>query len=173
MTRSEKVSEVAAHPSGAPSRETAGVVAAPPAIFGAALLLSLTTHAFVYPLHLASGSGASRQVVALVMIVAGLAISYSVMRVFARAGTSVVPYRPTTCLVTGGPYRYSRNPDYVGQTMLYIGIAVAANSWWPLLLLPLVLLVVHYGVIRREERYLEREFGREYRVYAATVPRWL
>ena len=83
------------------------------------------------------------------------------------------PYRETTRFVCTGPYRYTRNPDYIGQTLIYGGIAMGANSWWPLFLLPPALLVIQYGVIRREERYLEAKFSQEYRDYTARVPRWL
>ncbi|MFI5210728.1 MAG: methyltransferase family protein, partial [Gemmatimonadales bacterium] len=69
--------------------------------------------------------------------------------------------------------RFSRNPMYVGMTLLYLGIALWANSLWPLLLLPAVLVVMRRGVIAREEAYLERRFGDEYRSYRARVRRWL
>jgi protein-S-isoprenylcysteine O-methyltransferase Ste14 len=108
-----------------------------------------------------------------VLIVLGLSLSISVVLVFSRAGTPVPPYRPTTRFVGTGPYRYTRNPDYIGQTLTYVGIALAVNSWWPLVPLPLVLLAVHFGVVRREERYLEKRFGQEYRDYMARTRRWL
>jgi protein-S-isoprenylcysteine O-methyltransferase Ste14 len=56
---------------------------------------------------------------------------------------------------------------------MYAGIALVAKSWWPLVLLPLVLILVQRGVVRREERYLEAKFGQEYRNYLERVPRWL
>jgi protein-S-isoprenylcysteine O-methyltransferase Ste14 len=107
------------------------------------------------------------------LIVVGLLLSAAVVRAFRSAGTHVSPYRETTRFVRHRPYRFTRNPDYIGQTLIYGGIAVVVNSWWPLLLLPLALLVVHYGVVRREERYLEAKFGQEYRDFTARVPRWL
>ena len=154
-------------------RDTAGVITPPPVLYGAALIVSLLLHYALRPFHIASIPTLTLRVAGIALVVIGLALSIAVMHVFGRAGTPVPPYRPTTRFVSAGPYRYTRNPDYIGQTLLYVGIALTANSWWPLVLLPLVLLAVQYGVVRREERYLEAKFGQEYRDYVARVPRWL
>lgn len=77
-----------------------------------------------------------------------------------------------TVLVTGGPYRYSRNPMYVGWTGLYFGVALLAHTAWPLVLFPAVAMLVH-RVVRREERGLSRQFGDAYRVYRRAVRRYL
>ena len=92
---------------------------------------------------------------------------------FLRARTSILPFRPSSSLVTSGPYRFTRNPMYVSMAALYMGGALALNALWPLLLLPLVLVVVDRAVIRREERYLTRAFGKEYDAYRSRVRRWL
>lgn len=92
---------------------------------------------------------------------------------FLRARTSILPFRPSSALVTSGPYRFTRNPMYVSMAALYIGGALALNALWPLLLLPVVLVVVDRAVIRREERYLMRAFGAEYDAYRSRVRRWL
>jgi len=89
------------------------------------------------------------------------------------AGTSVNPYKSSTALVTNGPFRYSRNPIYVADVVLYAGLALVLNSLWPWALLPLVLAIVQFGVIAREERYLEQQFGDDYRRYRQRVPPWL
>ena len=153
-------------------RETAGVTAAPPLIFGAALVVAVALH-FLHPLHILSTATIVLHLAGLALIAIGLTLSIAVLRVFAKAGTQVSPYRETTRFVRTGPYRYTRNPDYVGQALLYAGIAVVANSWWPLILLPVVLVIIQRGVVRREERYLEAKFGQEYRDYQARVRRWL
>jgi protein-S-isoprenylcysteine O-methyltransferase Ste14 len=157
---------------GTSGRNTAGVIAPPPVLFGAALLAALALRA-LHPLRLAPPGALWPRLAGLAPIVLGLWLSVRVMRIFGRAGTPVPPSRPTTRLVVTGPYRYTRNPDYVGQALVFVGLALVANSGWALLLLPLVLLVVDYGVVRREERYLEARFGREYRDYTARVRRWL
>ncbi len=83
------------------------------------------------------------------------------------------PSEPTTALVTGGPYRLSRNPAYLADTLLYGAIALLADAAWALVPLPLVLAVIQYGVILREERYLERRFGQDYRNLQARTRRWI
>jgi protein-S-isoprenylcysteine O-methyltransferase Ste14 len=95
------------------------------------------------------------------------------MRTIQKAGTPIRTDRPVPRLVTDGPFRYTRNPGYLGLTMLYAGIAVLRNALWAILLLPLVLYVIQRQVIGREERYLERTFGDEYLAYKAQVRRWL
>lgn len=77
-----------------------------------------------------------------------------------------------TGLVTGGPYRYSRNPMYVGWTALYIGIALVVESAWPLVFLPAIVVLVHRAV-RREERALAERFGGGYAAYRERVRRYL
>jgi len=108
-----------------------------------------------------------------VLIALGLIVSATVVWTFRKSRTPVSPNRPTKGIVRAGVYRYSRNPDYLGQMMIYLGVAVAKGSWWPFLLLPLLLVAIQLGVVRREERYLEAKFGQEYRDYKAQVPRWL
>ena len=90
-----------------------------------------------------------------------------------RAGTAIRPTIPTTALVTTGPFRFTRNPLYVGATIIYVGIAVAARSLWALALLLVVLAVMQRGVIDREEHYLERKFGADYVRYKERVRRWI
>ncbi len=90
-----------------------------------------------------------------------------------RAGTNVRPDQPTLALVFDGPFRFTRNPLYLAATGLYLGIALLVDALWPLLLLVPVLAVLRWGVVAREERYLEAKFGEPYRAYKARVRRWL
>jgi protein-S-isoprenylcysteine O-methyltransferase Ste14 len=85
----------------------------------------------------------------------------------------VDPREATTAVVESGPFRYTRNPAYVAFTVAYLGISLLAGSRWPLLLLPVVLVVVDRGVIHREERYLDARFGSDYSGYRRRVRRWL
>ena len=75
-------------------------------------------------------------------------------------------------LLKSGPYAFSRNPMYVGWTLIYLGISLAANSFWILALLPIVLLYIHFMDIRKEEQYLDEQFGDEYRQYRKQVRRY-
>ena len=100
-------------------------------------------------------------------------IAIWVVRTFSRAGEDIRIEKPTNALVCNGPFRFSRNPMYVGLTLAYLSISLVLNTVWPLVFLPVALLLMHYGVIKREEAYLEELFGQEYRLYRARVRSWL
>ena len=107
------------------------------------------------------------------LILIGVAIIAAGARNFSRADTPVPSNQPVRALVTTGIHGWSRNPIYVGMLLLYTGIGTAARSPWVLILaLPLVI-ILRYGVIAREETYLERRFGDAYRDYKVRVRRWL
>ena len=149
--------------------DTAHVVAPPPLIFALPLVAGLVLHHFRPQTVLPP---AWSHLLGPLLLVLGF-LGLPAVLAFRRAGTHPEPWKPTTALVVTGPYRFSRNPMYVGMTLFYLGISLWVNSLWPLLLLPLVLVVVRRGVIAREEAYLERRFGDEYRNYRARVRRWL
>ena len=103
----------------------------------------------------------------------GVAVMAAGARSFSRAGTPVPSNQPVRALVTTGVHGWSRNPIYVGMLLLYAGIGIAARSPWVLILALPLILILRYGVIAREEAYLERRFGDAYRAYKAHVRRWL
>lgn len=103
----------------------------------------------------------------------GLLLMFWGMATFIRARTAVIPRHPARALVAHGPYRFSRNPMYVGLSALYVGLALLINWAWPLVTLPIVLIVLTTAVIRREERYLRRAFGDDYEAYCRRVRRWV
>jgi protein-S-isoprenylcysteine O-methyltransferase Ste14 len=90
-----------------------------------------------------------------------------------RADTPFDPSKPPTALVEDGPFRFTRNPGYLGFALTYAGISLLAGGRWPLIFLPGVLGVIDRGVIAREEAYLQERFGRSYRDYRSRVRRWL
>jgi protein-S-isoprenylcysteine O-methyltransferase Ste14 len=90
-----------------------------------------------------------------------------------RAGTNVIPSKPSLVIVTNGPFRFTRNPLYLAATTAYLGLTLLFNTVWPLLLFAPLLLTVYWGIIRREERYLEAKFGDVYLAYKAKVRRWI
>ena len=151
-------------------QDTPGVIAPPPLIYLAALVIGLGLGYLAptpfLPRSLAYGLGA-------VLILIGAWIIISARRMMQRAGTAIKPTIPTTALVTTGPFHFTRNPLYVGATLIYVGIAVAARSFWALALLLVALAVMQRGVIDREERYLERKFGADYVRYKERVRRWI
>jgi protein-S-isoprenylcysteine O-methyltransferase Ste14 len=85
----------------------------------------------------------------------------------------VNPLLPATTVVTRGPFRYSRNPLYLSLALLFLGVSFAMSTWWGVIVAVPVLLVMHYGVVLREERYLEEKFGDVYRQYRGRVRRYL
>jgi protein-S-isoprenylcysteine O-methyltransferase Ste14 len=104
---------------------------------------------------------------------AWLALDGAAMLSFRRARTSMIPMRPSSALVISGPYRFTRNPMYLGMAFLYIAIALALGFVWPLIVLPLVIAAVDQRVIAIEEVYLVRRFGQPYCDYMREVRRWL
>jgi protein-S-isoprenylcysteine O-methyltransferase Ste14 len=118
--------------------------------------------------------GRPATVVAGVLItVLGLALTAAGVAAVIRHRTTIVPHHPVATLLTGGPYRLSRNPMYTGLAVAYLGLALLLGSWWPLVLWPLVVVAVRRLVIRPEERYLAQRFGRTYSDYTSDVRRWL
>ena len=152
---------------------TAGVIARPPLLFLAALLAGLVSDHLLPSPFAVPEAGLVRWIIAGSLLLPGLALAASGIRDFSRAGTPVPTVEPTRALVTTGIHGWSRNPIYAGMFLVYGGIAVAARSpWTPILTLPLAI-TIRYGVVAREEAYLERRFGDAYRDYKARVRRWL
>lgn len=103
----------------------------------------------------------------------GLAIVLAAIRGFARAGTRVEPWAPSSAIVTCGVYRVSRNPMYLGMALVMVGLALILQSPMSLVMVALAVLIVDRFVIRREEAYLEAKFGAPYSDYRRRVRRWL
>jgi protein-S-isoprenylcysteine O-methyltransferase Ste14 len=161
-------------PMTAQSHDIAGVVIRPPLLYGGALLLALVIDRFL-PLAIVGAAMSSWWRIAAGCALAGLgvAIAASAMRSFASVGTPVPTWQPSTALAIAGPYRWSRNPIYLGLTTIYLGVTLATDCAWALIALAPVLAIMRYGVIAREERYLERRFGAAYNEYRARVRRFL
>lgn len=103
----------------------------------------------------------------------GIALVASGSRAMVAHGTNVNPTLPATAIVENGPFRFTRNPLYLGLTLIYVGLSLAMNTWWSLFLLIPVWLVMHRAVVRREEAYLQSKFGETYRSYCLRVRRYL
>ena len=153
-----------------PAPDRSGVIVPPPAIFLGFLALGLALD-YLWPLPVLPGT--VQYVLATALIAVSLWIAVRAFVEMRRAGTSPDVYKPTSKLVTGGPFRYSRNPIYLGLILLYAGIAAAVDAVLVLVLLLPAIAVLYYGVIVREEAYLERTFGEDYRRYKARVRRLL
>lgn len=152
------------------TQDNPGVVAPPPLIYAGALSIGLVVHRF-FPVKCLPGA-AARLLGRVCMGISGM-LALCALLEMRRAGTHVDPRQPATALVSQGPFRLTRNPLYLSLTLLYAGIALVVNSLWPILLLPGALIMIRYGVINREERYLERTFGEQYLSYKAKARRWV
>lgn len=152
------------------SADSPGVIAPPPLIYLAGILAGGALELLWRWRLPVDGWGAP---VGLVLIVGGVALFRYAVVSFKRLQTSPKPHKPTTAIVTAGPFRYTRNPIYIGFTLVQLGIALLSRSGWILAALVPVITVVRYGVIAREERYLERKFGDEYLRYRRSVRRWI
>jgi protein-S-isoprenylcysteine O-methyltransferase Ste14 len=104
---------------------------------------------------------------------AGLMLALWAIMTMRKAGTALPVNRSTTVIVESGPYRYSRNPIYIGMFLGQAGLAAGFNSLWILLALVPFYIVIRYGVIASEESYLERKFGEAYLSYKSRIRRWL
>jgi protein-S-isoprenylcysteine O-methyltransferase Ste14 len=152
-----------------PDDSTAGVVAPPPLIFALGWGLGLVLHAS-FPARLVAGP---LRLLGGLLAAAGVSLIAWAVVALRAAGTDPRPERPTTALVTEGPYRHTRNPIYLGMVSIYAGLVLVVGTPWPALFLPTVLAVVRQGVIAREERYLSGRFGDAFTGYMARVRRWL
>ena len=154
------------------TRDHPGVIAPPPLIYLGFLLAGYGVGQLVSEPSL--GLDVSlRRGLAFVLVIAGLLLDGIAAGTFRRLGTPPEPWKPTTALATGGLYKFSRNPIYVGFAVTYAGFAMAMDSPVALALLAPCLIVIDRFVIQREERYLSAKFGAEYQAYQGKVRRWL
>jgi protein-S-isoprenylcysteine O-methyltransferase Ste14 len=153
--------------------DTAGVIAPPPLIALATLVIGVAGD-WLLPLNALASvlNWPARIGIGAVLLLAGGALVVGGEQAFKQVGTNVKPWRPSLALATTGIYAHLRNPMYVGAILILTGLAAAlASDWMAILLLPTALLL-HFGVVRPEERYLDAKFGEDYRRYKASVPRY-
>jgi protein-S-isoprenylcysteine O-methyltransferase Ste14 len=150
--------------------DSPGVRFPPPLLYAVAVMAGvLLDRQWTLPI----GADVPRRMLAWFLIAAWAMLTVSSVRSFRQRRTSLVPIRPATSLVIAGPYRYSRNPMYLGLAVLTVALGLFLNTWWPILLLVPALAIVQWFVIAREERYLHRRFGADYDAYVRHVRRWL
>ncbi len=119
------------------------------------------------------GSRAVQFAVGGALVALALAIGGSAFGLFKKSGQDPAPWKPSPSLVLTGPYRFTRNPMYVGMALLQVGVGLMLGNLWVVLLAVASLLVVHYSAVLPEEAYLDEKFGEPYRQYRATVRRYL
>lgn len=163
-----------APPNSAASPDNAGVLAPPPVLYAGTALLAMALH-WLIPMSLPEVLMAeqTRFGVGPVLAVLSIVLAAAAVRRFRKIGTAVRPWQPTTAIVPSGPYRFTRNPMYLGLSGLYLAIGLMVASLWFVVLFAPLIIVMQRGVILREEGYLARKFGAEYTDYKAKVRRWL
>lgn len=109
----------------------------------------------------------------LLLVVAAFALGGWALLTFAAVGTNASPHEPALHLALSGPYRFTRNPMYLGFLLLLVGVSLIFSLEWGLILAPVLAVILHYGVVLREERYLTEKFGQPYRDFVGRTRRWL
>ncbi len=145
----------------------------PPMLLLAALIAAIVLDWI--PLHfLAPPVGLNVQVIAGLLIEgAGIWLAWSARALFEREGTNVVPTRPALKIVTAGPYRFTRNPMYLGIVLMLLGVSLVFSLEWGVILTPVLWLTLDRMIVPREEAYLTAKFGDEYRALLTQTRRWL
>jgi protein-S-isoprenylcysteine O-methyltransferase Ste14 len=151
----------------------AGVRFPPPFLFVIGFLAGWALDRYWYALPLSRFAGSALKPFGFAALGLGVMLAAWGVITFRRAQTAIVPHLSASQLVTHGPYRFTRNPMYTGLTITYLGGSALLDSAWPLILLPIVIVVLFQTVIAREEMYLNDAFGAAYAGYVATVRRWL
>jgi len=151
--------------------DTAQVIIRPPLAWGLAVIAGLALN-WLVPLPFLPADLPAGWLGAMVIVLALALFAWAIVTI-TRAGSNVPTNRPTTTIVEAGPYRFTRNPVYLGMFLGLIGLAIAFENLWLLMMLVAFALVIRYGVVPREEAYLERKFGNVYRGYRSRVRRWL
>lgn len=143
----------------------------PPAPYAAAMLAGwwLDRNQLALPLDL----GTMTRPLGWLAVGIGLALFAWTLWTFMHHRTTVNPYVAASSLCTGGPFRYSRNPIYLGDWFILAGVSLLLGTFWPLVFAPLIWIMIRFGVIRHEETHLKAKFGDAYREYRTRVRRWI
>jgi protein-S-isoprenylcysteine O-methyltransferase Ste14 len=153
-----------------PIPDKAGVIIFPPLLYFIVLVAGLAI-SYIFSYKFLSPDFAFP--IGGVLLIAGFAILFRAARTFVKNNNPVNPSGSTQLIISSGIYQYTRNPMYLGLTMIFMGISILTNAWFSFVLLPPLLMIVQKGIIEREEKYLTRKFGNEYLNYKSKVRRWL
>jgi protein-S-isoprenylcysteine O-methyltransferase Ste14 len=152
------------------AKDNPGVIAFPPLIFAVNALLGAAAH-WRWPLHLFPALPARLAGVILVGLAAALALW--ARSALVRVGTNIRPDKPALALTATGPFVFTRNPMYLALCLMQLAVGLLINGVWPVLFVAPLAMILHFGVIKREERYLAAKFGENYLAYQRRVRRWI
>lgn len=157
----------------AETADTPNIVIFPPLLALGTPLVAVALE-WLLPLGLPPPPGAPwAAVIGAALLAGAIGLGFAGVRAFRRARTNVDPRRPALVLVEDGPFRWTRNPMYLGMVLLQVGLALAFSLDWALVFAPAVWAVLHFGVVLREEQYLTARFGAPYADYLTRSRRWL
>jgi len=152
------------------SSDNPAVIAFPPLIWAVGAVISLLLHFFVIQVPIMGYSICL--VCGIVLVILAPTLALSALVTMKKAGTNVDPAKPALTIVRGGPFRFTRNPMYLALCLLQVALGFFLNDWITLLFVVPLALILHYGVILREERYLTAKFGEPYLQLKRDVRRW-
>lgn len=153
------------------SSDVPDIVVLPPVLVGGMLLVGVLIHYALWTVTLMPTVLA--RVLGVVVFISAGVLAHFAQLAMKRVGTNILPTQPTLALATDGPYRFSRNPLYLAAIGVYLGVTLWVNGLAPLLLILPMTTLLHWGIVLREERYLESKFGNAYQSYRMGVRRWL
>lgn len=154
------------------SKDGAQVRFPPPLVFLAAIIVGVLVQRTIVRLAL-SFFPVLRIAAGILILLCGVSLVLSARILFLRTGQNPIPWKPTPELISQGPYRFTRNPMYVGVTLFVVGLGLAMNNLWISLFAGPALLAVHFIAVLPEERYLTEKFGESYRSFLARVRRYI
>lgn len=154
------------------SEDSPGIYIPPPLIYVAIFFLSILVQQ-TWPLATSFFHTQTATIIGILFVIATLVVNVTAIRQFVRSKNTIVTIKAAHSLQTTGIYSRTRNPMYLGLVLLYTGLAFLTGNWWTLILLPFLVIVVDFFMIRPEEKYLERRFGNSYLEYRKKVRRWI
>jgi protein-S-isoprenylcysteine O-methyltransferase Ste14 len=143
----------------------------PPPVLASLHILAAFVLNRIFPLHLPFAY--ILLFVGWLFVLLGLVLAFAGVRELMKARTSIDPHGSVFTIVTSGPYRFTRNPIYLGFVCMLIGFPMSFGTWWGVILAPVFILLMNTLVIQHEEAYLEKKFGDEYTSFKSRVRRWL
>ena len=154
------------------TKDNPGVHVAPPLIYAAFFGLASIARS-ILPIELDILNSNNFGFIGWSFIFSAVVILIPSLWKFWKTKNTLITIKPANSLQTSGIYAHTRNPMYLGLLLLYTGLSCLSGNCWTLIFLPFLFLVVQYYIILKEERYLERSFTEEYKIYKQKVRRWL
>ncbi|MEO5648729.1 MAG: isoprenylcysteine carboxylmethyltransferase family protein [Ginsengibacter sp.] len=149
-----------------------GIYIPPPVIFAAIFIVAFYIQKIIPVTDTLFQKNGVKIAAVIFLLIALYFLARGVLK-FIKSGNTLITMHPASSLQDSGIYRFTRNPMYVGLICLYVALACSIGNWWHIIFLPVLIVIMQEYVIKREEKYLEREFGQQYLDYKKKVRRWL